>query len=123
MKFYIDIINASKHKHQLLADIALHLASIKEGPDSAAGIEWESRGPHSYNETESHLLFDILPDYAEVFESLPYLLGAWAELEIDFDIGEEYPDFAFNWDTWRVQHIDELQWHDVTRGFRSAKQE
>lgn len=120
MKFYIDVINSSKHKNQLLEDIALHFASIKNGPDSAETVVWEARESHPYNETESQLLFDILPDYVDVFESLPYLLNAWAQLPIDFDIGSDYPGFGFNWDTGYVSEAEALRWCAVTRGYRTA---
>ena len=124
MRFYTDIINASKHKDQLLQDIALHMASIQQGPDSDAAEQWDMRylekRMHPYNESEAHLLYNVLPDYAEVFGSVEYLLGAWDILPIDFDIGSEYPEFGFNYDTGRVAYLEDLRWCAVTRGYRTA---
>ena len=122
MRVYTDIINASKHKDQFLSDLALHMASIHQGPNSDAADQWNMRyleKPHPYNESESHILYNVLPDYAEVFGSVEYLLGAWDILPIDFDIGDDYPGYGWNWDTFSVKDIEDLRWCAVTRGYRS----
>ena len=121
MRYYADIINASQHKAHLLQDIALHFASIKNGSDSDAANAWELHTPSQpYNESESLILFDALSEDAETFGTLADLLSAWATLPIDFDIGSEYPDFGFNYDTLQVHPISQLRWCAVTRGYRTA---
>lgn len=124
MRYYIDIINASRHKDQLLRDIALHIASVQQGPNSDAAEQWELRylgkRRHPYNESESHILYNVLPEYAKIFDTIEYLLSAWAQLPIDFDIGDDYPEFAFNWDTLGIDHVEDLRWCAVTRGHRTA---
>jgi len=123
MRYYADIINASQHKAQFLQDLALHFASIKDGSDSDAAEQWDLRylekRKHPYNESEAHLLYDALPDYAEVFGDLECLLNAWEILPIDFDIGNDYPEFGFNWDTNRVSYVEDLRWCPMTRGYRT----
>lgn len=104
MKTYYDVLAAYPDQAKLRADVEFLLQC------NSASDEWMDFSFAAYNESQTHILVNVLSadedkDADDFFTNLK-------AMPLDFNTGNDFPDWYFDWKTNRVYHIDDESFSD-----------